>query len=74
MATRTRSVEVTLHEVVPTRCYAFNDRLWVPHHLKPHTYVAPGGKTLPEEVLVRYNAIPVTQMLWPRPWRSEYQV
>ncbi len=74
MATRTRTVEVTLHEVVPTRCYAYRDKLWVPHHLRVNTYVAPGGLTLPEEVLVRNNAIPVTQMLWPRSWRSEYQV
>lgn len=74
MATRTKTVEVAVHDTAPTRCYVYKAMLWVPHHLKVDTYIAPGGKTLPEEVLMRYGAIATTMQLWPRPWRSPEQV
>lgn len=52
-----------------TRCYMLRGRLWVPHYIKPKTYVTYGGKVLSLNTLELHGAMPVYKALWRRPWQ-----
>jgi hypothetical protein len=60
----------TTHDTEETVAYQHRGLLYVPHYLKPNTYVAPGGKTYSLPFLKKKGAVSVTLFLWPRKWQT----
>lgn len=61
-----RSTNATTHEIEPTYVYRLAGIDYVPHYLKAHVYVGPGGREFQESYFVMFKAQKIKLLLWPR--------
>lgn len=61
----------TMEEHQWCRSYYIEQIMIVPHFSKKDTFVLPGGKEVPEQVLIDAGGVRTAAYLWPRSWAKE---
>jgi hypothetical protein len=61
----------TMEEHQWCRSYYIEQIMIVPHYNKQGVFVLPGGKEVPEQVLIDAGGVRTASYLWPRSWAKE---